>query len=597
MKITSNQLLEISKEEFITLLIAKLNLKEPDKSQICAWEVTYDIFIELSKIKFLDNINFLFEYEIPLSDGKRPDVLMFVRKRLYIIEFKNRSNHSDCDFSQLLDYVNFFKYYHSESANYKITPVLLYNSTHSFYEKWGNMLLMSKATFIEKWKTLTSKASSSESNVLDFQKGIFKPNLDIIRFAESIYIDKYLIGIKNPILEESEEALKKIKAIINESKKSQIHSLIFVLGEAGSGKTAIALKLSKLYNGSFISKNGKIISLLYNRLKHRVNLYSSTSIIKEYLSGRNQESNNVYLIDEAQRVWDEYRIELYYNATISEHQILLNHLNNEKKWSSTVIFIGINQQLASSETNNFDKWIEAIEKIKIKKDTLKIFHPDKLLLGNHKFTTEKINELYLSNSIRTNCQEKYSIVINDIIENPHSKKIKQSLKLCFSQGFKLYISRNIKECIKALNFHKSKSNALIGTPTFDFDDFKGFPIRYENAHKINIEKFYMTKQPNSIDFLVKHPLTQFQILGLEFDIPIVQWNYDYLFYNEEWNYDLDTRLIGYGMDYIKNAYRVLLTRGISGMILYFPKNWEFNSTYYYFKSQGFLETRKYFPEN
>jgi len=43
------------------------------------------------------------------------------------------------------------------------------------------------------------------------------------------------------------------------------------------------------------------------------------------------------------------------------------------------------------------------------------------------------------------------------------------------------------------------------------------------------------------------------------------------------------------MFYIRNAYRVLLTRGRLGMILYFPNNWEYNKTYDFFKSIGFIE--------
>lgn len=589
MRISSNQILKTSKKDFVDSLVRKFSENEIDNSQIAAWEETYKIFNELSKNKFLIDVIFLFEYEIPLSDGKRPDVLMFVRKKLYIIEFKNRSNYSKDDVYQLSNYEIFFKYYHSESINYEITPVLIYNSNDFHLDNEGTSLIMSKATFLEKWNTINTQISSVESNVLQFQNGIFKPNLDIVNYAESIFIDNYLQGIKSPILDESKGTLNSIKSIIEDSKSNQIHSIIFVLGEAGSGKTALALKLSKQYNGSFISKNGKLVSLLHKRLGHRVNLHSSTSIIKEYFSKRIIETNNVYLIDEAQRVWSKKRIEEYYNETISEHQILLSHLKQEKNWSTTIIFIGIDQQLASSETSYFEKWIEAIEYLEINRKKINIYQPNELDLGIHRFQTYKASELYLHNSIRNNTDGKYSKLINDIIESPSSEHIKKSVQFYIEEGFKLYISRDIEECLEFLNCRNTTSTTLIGTQTESNESFKGQLINYQKAQKVDLNDFYKLNQGITKEFLTKHAITQFQSLGLEFDFPIVQWNYDYLFYKNNWNYDFNKRIAGFGMYYIRNAYRVMLTRGKSGMILYFPENWEFNKTYSYFKSIGFLE--------
>ena len=59
---------------------------------------------------------------------------------------------------------------------------------------------MSKATFIEKWDSIGNQVSSEVSTVDQFQRGTFKPNLNIVKYAESIFLDNYLQGVENPIL-------------------------------------------------------------------------------------------------------------------------------------------------------------------------------------------------------------------------------------------------------------------------------------------------------------------------------------------------------------------------------------------------------------
>lgn len=71
-------------------------------------------------------------------------------------------------------------------------------------------------------------------------------------------------------------------------------------------------------------------------------------------------------------------------------------------------------------------------------------------------------------------------------------------------------------------------------------------------------------------------VTEFGCQGLEMDMAILGWDTDMTWYNNQWHPwgRTDTE-----KEYRKNSYRVLLTRGRDGIILYLPNHWKFNKTY------------------
>lgn len=80
--------------------------------------------------------------------------------------------------------------------------------------------------------------------------------------------------------------------------------------------------------------------------------------------------------------------------------------------------------------------------------------------------------------------------------------------------------------------------------------------------------------------------TEFDCQGLEIDMPIICWGEDLLYSKNDWlKYILDPKL----QDPHKirlNSYRVLLTRGRDGVIIYMSKEDKFNETYNFLIEAG-----------
>ena len=100
-------------------------------------------------------------------------------------------------------------------------------------------------------------------------------------------------------------------------------------------------------------------------------------------------------------------------------------------------------------------------------------------------------------------------------------------------------------------------------------------------------------------YFLEYVATEFDIQGLELDWTCVGWDADFRLTNHNWNYykfkgkdwqkiqDKDNRL------YLKNTYRVLLTRARQGVIIFIPKGDENDSTR---KPSFYDETYEYLKE-
>lgn len=88
------------------------------------------------------------------------------------------------------------------------------------------------------------------------------------------------------------------------------------------------------------------------------------------------------------------------------------------------------------------------------------------------------------------------------------------------------------------------------------------------------------------------PVTEFGCQGLEIDLPIVCWEKDFLWNGTDWELKskFDHREYspkGMAEQYRKNTYRVLLTRGRDGIVIFVPPRKEFDKTYDVLESMGF----------
>jgi hypothetical protein len=223
---------------------------------------------------------------------------------------------------------------------------------------------------------------------------------------------------------------------------------------------------------------------------------------------------------------------------------------------------------------------------------------DEMLRGLQYKTVEK---LHLAVSLRSFRSELVSAFVKSLLDIDITTA--QSLYLELRPKYPIVITRELD---RARNWVRSKAR---GTERFGLTASSGGKrlrvcgIWVQSS--ITAENWFLNgKDDVRSSFYLEDTATQFDIQGLEVDWSIVAWDADYriengkfISYNfsgTKWNSvrNEDNRL------YVKNAYRVLLTRARQGLVIFIPHgnnddktrlNKYYDGTYNYLKQIGILE--------
>ena len=109
----------------------------------------------------------------------------------------------------------------------------------------------------------------------------------------------------------------------------------------------------------------------------------------------------------------------------------------------------------------------------------------------------------------------------------------------------------------------------------------GVDNHFKSVQKTRLGRWFNAPpdDPQSCCALVA-PLTEFQVQGLELDLPIVCWAEDYLWQDGSWTVQppRSTYPQQDSVQLLRNAYRVLLTRGRDGIVVFVPPEPGFDAT-------------------
>jgi hypothetical protein len=313
----------------------QFNLEEQQRN---AW--ISEISILKNELKNLTSGNVLFEYSIPRM-GRRADVILLLRGLIFVLEFKiNELVYRATDIDQCLDYSLDLKYFHEQSQDRKIIPILvssnaadIKNNVEVYEDGVFIPLKCNKSNLNELIAKILQEFSADYIDPIKWENSIYKPTPTIIEAAQALYekhevreISRSDAGAQN--LTRTAEA---INNIIEKSKKEKIKSICFVTGVPGSGKTLAGLNIanerhniSEEEHAVFLSGNGPLVKVLREALaRYRVAKYQgkiskfkalreSSAFIQNIhhfrdngLEDLRPPIEKVVVFDEAQRAWNQ----------------------------------------------------------------------------------------------------------------------------------------------------------------------------------------------------------------------------------------------------------------------------------------------------
>mgnify|MGYP005991647129 CR=1 FL=1 len=573
----------------------ELNFKMHSKGQVIAWEETIILLKDIFK-KDNPNWKIIFEFPIPMSSGKRPDLLLLNGINVFLIEFKNKSSYTLADVDQVKNYSLDLRFYHSSAKNFEIQPILLLLKDDFIQKDIDGINIIGKKRL--KQLLVDQNKDYLFVNPDSLFDGDFKPIPSITDYAKSVFNNTEIKNIEIPEIKESFILHKEIKGIYENVIQNKEKAVVFINGEAGTGKTAIGLNVVYSLDGLYVTKNRQFQEHLTKELGNYSNIKTSHSFVKEFVNSSKDPSWDVVVFDEAQRFCPEYKMREYFNVDKTEQEVVLDFFK-EKEWCLLVVLLGKGQEIGFGEYADLDNWRKAFNKVSQK---WQVYGSDdsKIAIGyiqESNFITK--NQLDLSKSFRNLRSSYYPNFINSLLDFEGSfnsvvfQLLQKEYQKLSNDGFKIYITRDfdkaVSYCEERFKDVPNSYCTLSSSQSYIDYDFcnernnKTFKVGYEYSSKLDVNSYL--KMNAYLEDENYYSLTEYSSIGFEVEIPIVIWGHDFIWYGNRWNYDFERKLKG-GTQYRKNTYRIFLTRGRIGTILYFPSTWEFNNTFGLFSNLG-----------
>lgn len=605
--------------------------------------------------QWLQNVDgdIIFEYSIPRM-GKRIDCVLISGSVLFAIEFKvGAQSYESHAIEQVTDYALDLKNFHEQSYDKTIVPILICTaaaeerSLLEFYsDDVGKTVLSngnSLATIISEAKRKSSKPTI---NSVDWINSIYKPTPTIIEAAQSLYrghrveeISRSDAGAIN-----LSKTAKAISEIIESSKLHYKKSICFLTGVPGAGKTLAGLNLANTWHNEdesehaiFLSGNGPLVEVLREALaRNEVQIAKENgnkkkknkaiSRVKAFiqnihhfrddaLESTKPPIERVVVFDEAQRAWTLKQTASFMKTKKgrsdfrqSEPEFLISVMDRHSDWATIICLIGGGQEINRGE-GGLHEWFDALKRafphwdIHISNRLTDFeYNQGRALYDEqdaHRVHPNK--NLHLSVSVRSYRSEKVASLIKSILDcNLNEAK---TLYSEVHQSYPIFITRDLNRA-KAWLRSKARGSERYGLVASS-GALRLKPCGLNVKNTIDPTYWFLNnKKDVRSSFFLEDVATEFDVQGLELDWTCVAWDADLRHDGEQWSLksfrgtswqdvnDWDARL------YLKNAYRVLLTRARQGMVIFIPYGSNddetrqpdfYNKTFDYLRSIGIME--------
>lgn len=564
-----------------------------------------------------------FEFSIPRM-GKRVDNILIIDDFIFVVEFKvGDTEYQKHAIEQTVDYCLDLQNFHEGSHHEKIVPILISTKAPDFensFEINDNLFEPLKGNQNNIAKIISQTLSLSDGtkiNPTQWENSIYKPTPTIIEASQALYrghsvseISRSDAGAIN--LSKTTECINRI---IEKSKETNSKSICFLTGVPGAGKTLAGLNIAnerrKAHedeNAVFLSGNGPLVYVLREALvrdevqqakENGEKLTKKKSAIKanafiqnihhfrdDNLISNKAPDEKVVVFDEAQRAWTKEKATSFMKSKgkdfdMSEPEFLIDVMNRHENYCTIICLVGGGQEINTGEAG-LSEWVIALKNHYPNWD---IYYSNLITADNDYLNDETLKdwlkengnaetELHLSVSVRSFRSEKISSFVHAVIDGNaiQARDILHEI----DKLFPIRLTRDFNIAKEWLRKNKKGTEriGLVGSS----GGRRLRPLGIDVKNEITAEDWFLN---DASDVRSSHYLelvaTEFDIQGLEIDYVCLGWDINFYFNNNEWNYQsfegTKWKAINSEIDksYLRNAYRVLMTRARQGLIIFIPQ--------------------------
>lgn len=570
-----------------------------------------------------------FEYAIPRL-GRRIDVVAIIEHVIFVVEFKvgERTFPAHAK-DQVWDYALDLKNFHETSHHLPIAPMLVATAASNATARveqcpqHDNVLMPIESAVGTLPRVIADVLAFTSGPFIEpalWEQGRYYPTPTIIEAATALYnghsvadISRSDAGAIN--LTQTSEA---VSDIIRTSQAMSQKAICFVTGVPGAGKTLVGLNIatkhidnkSELYS-VFLSGNGPLVEILREALARDKIRYekergrklkkgATRSEVKAFIQNVHHFRDDcladlsrppiehVALFDEAQRAWNREetcsfmrRKKKRADFNQSEPEFLISCLNRHSDWAVVVCLVGGGQEINRGEAG-ISEWIESLQR---EFPHWRLYISSRLTdseyaagraldqISNRSNVTFK-DELHLAVSMRSFRAEHVSLLVKQILDLETEQACRTFQQI--TDRYPIVITRQLD---KAKGWLRGQAR---GSERYGIVVSSG--AQRLKPHAIDVRSpmdpihwFLDGKDDVRSSYYLEDVATEFQVQGLELDWACVTWDGDFRhtadgwehwsFVGDHWNHVNKPER----QQYLKNAYRVLLTRARQGMVIVVPE--------------------------
>lgn len=611
---------------------------------------TWFFEIELLKNKLINvkEGHILFEYTIPRM-GKRIDVVLLLQGIVFLIEFKVGEKHYTKEaYDQVYDYALDLKNFQKESHDKLIIPIVIATEAPYFdnqfildEDKIYKPIFVNKDYIDEVISKIIEQNTEKSFDYSTWENSIYMPTPTIIEAAQALYSNHSVdeISRSDAGAQNLTKTTDEINRIISLCKNEHRKAIIFVTGVPGAGKTLVGLNLAasrqdfeKEERAIFLSGNGPLVEVLTEalardkvqnakirgeKLNKSTALREANSLIQiihryrdNYIGNNDLPSERIAIFDESQRAWTVEMISKFMaqkkgvaNFNYSEPEFLISTMNRFDDWAVIVCLVGGGQEINTGEAG-LPEWFDSLRRSFIGWDVYASDQLNDIEYTRSKSITqlfELLNvttseSLHLSTSMRSFRSEKLSEFIEAILDVDTNKA--KTLYKQIHDKYPIFLTRDLTVAKELI------SKRARGTERFGIVASSGAlrlkPYGIFVKNEISPSNWFLNdKNDIRSSYYLEDCASEFDIQGLELDYTIVAWDGDFRFNDGKWTYNRFCGTKWQNIEseerkcYLKNAYRVLLTRARQGMVIFIPMGSNFDDTR---KKEYYDETYSYLKE-
>ena len=594
----------------------------------------------------------IFEYTIPRM-GKRVDAVVLYRNIVFLLEFKcGDTEYRSSTYDQVYDYALDLRNFQKESHNKLLVPIMISTRAEAvpIAIKEVNRIIEPIKCNTENIRTaiamVTSRYVEPAFDYVYWENSEYLPTPTIVEAAQALYrghnvhdITRSDAGAENLTVTTDE-----INKIIEHSKINNQKSICFVTGVPGAGKTLVGLNIaierSDAQAGEhavFLSGNHPLVIVLQEalardkvtqakecgeRLKKDSALRETKAFIQEIHKYRDSFIGNdikpierIAIFDEAQRAWTNTKIAEFMktkkgveNFEYSEPEFLIGTMDRHNDWAVIICLVGGGQEINDGEAG-LPEWFESLRRSYPNWDVYvtpqlndteyrRDYSWSEMVSNLRVFENES---LHLATSVRSFRTPDLAAMIKAILDLDlnNATELYQRIK----DKYPIVLTRDLS---KAKEWVKSKCK---GTTRYGIVASSGaLRLKPEGIfvkNKIDVKNWFLNgKEDVRSSYMLEDVVSEFDIQGLEVDYTLVAWDADLRINNGTWSYNSfkgsKWNKVRKPEDilYLKNAYRVLLTRARQGMAIFIPEGSDtdqtrqrafYDGTYNYLKGIGIQE--------